>query len=88
MDAGGFRFGHVLDLLDPNFLSGGARYGDLPALLVARCAEPGLDGRTETAEGLALADYQAVNAERNLTRFTDESQKTRSAALEWLMADG
>jgi len=33
IDTQGFRFGKVLDLHDPNFLPGGAKYGDLPAML-------------------------------------------------------
>src|SRR5207237_6078681 len=57
IDTGGFRFGKVLDLQNPNFLPGGAKYGDLPALLAL-----GAPGRTwvggETAEGLALAQSQ------------------------------
>jgi dienelactone hydrolase len=86
IDTGGFRFGNILDLRDPNFLPGGAKYGDLPALLAL-----GAPGRTwvsgETAEGLALAQsqYEARNAGKNLTRFTGEVQQVRSAALEWLL---
>jgi hypothetical protein len=87
IDTGGFRFGNVLDLHDPNFLPGGAKYGDLPALLAL-----GAPGRTwvggETAEGLALAQtqYQASNAGQNLTRFTGEAQQLRPEALKWLLA--
>ena len=87
IDTGGFRFGQVLDLHDPNFLPGGAKYGDLPALLAL-----GAPGRTwvagETAEALALAQslYQAVNAVKNLTRFAGEARQVRAAALEWLLA--
>ena len=87
IDTGGFRFGRILDLHDPNFLPGGAKYGDLPALLAL-----GAPGRTwvggETAEGLALAQaqYNASNAARNLTRFSGEASQMRSAALEWLIA--
>src|SRR6185436_15912594 len=83
IDTGGFRFGQVLDLHDPNFLPGGAKYGDLPALLAL-----GAPGRTwvhEPAAGLALAQgqYQALNAEKNLTRFDGKPEQIRSAALEW-----
>jgi dienelactone hydrolase len=87
IDTGGFRFGKVLDLHDPNFLPGGAKYGDLPALLAL-----GAPGRTwvggETAEGLALSrsQYKAVNAETNLTPFSGEAQQVRAAAIEWLLA--
>lgn len=86
IDTGGFRFGDVLDLRDPNFLPGGAKYGDLPALLAL-----GAPGRTwvagEKLEGLALAQsqYQAMNAAKNLTQFKGEAQQIRAAALEWLI---
>jgi hypothetical protein len=33
IDTGGFRFGKVLDIHDPNFLPGGAKYADLPGVL-------------------------------------------------------
>src|SRR5204862_5851292 len=86
IDTGGLRFGNVLDLHDPNFLPGGAKFGDIPALLAL-----GAPGRTwvagETAEGLALgrSQYEALRADKNLTRFTGEAQQVRSAALEWLL---
>jgi hypothetical protein len=88
IDTGGFRFGKVLDLHDPNFLPGGAKYGDLPALLAL-----GAPGRTwvggEAAEALALVQtqYDALNAARNLTRFTGDPQQIGSAALKWLIAE-
>jgi dienelactone hydrolase len=88
IDTGGFRFGNVLDLRDPNFLPGGAKYGDLPALLAL-----GAPSRTwvsgETAEGLALAQshYQAGNAVKNLVRFSGEAQEIRRTALKWLLGE-
>ena len=88
IDTQGFRFGKVLDLHDPNFLPGGAKYGDVPALLAL--AAP---GRTwiagENAEGLALtqSQYRAAGAEKNLTRFSGETQRMQTAALEWLLAE-
>src|SRR5260221_14638923 len=86
IDTGGFRFGKVLDLHDPNFLPGGAKYGDLPALLAL-----GAPGKTwvahETTEDLALvqSQYQAANAARNFTQFIGKPQQIRTAALEWLL---
>ena len=87
LDTAGFRFGSVLDLHDPNFLPGGARYGDLPALLAL-----GAPGRTwvagETKQTLALAQsqYQAAKAEKNLTRITAQTQEgICSAAVECLL---
>jgi dienelactone hydrolase len=88
IDTGGFRFGKVLDLHDPNFLPGGAKYGDVPALLAL-----GAPGRMwiagETTESLALAQtqYRAAKAEKNLTRYSGNTQGLRAAALEWLLAE-
>ncbi len=88
IDTGGFRFGKVLDLSDPNFLPGGAKYGDLPALLAL-----GAPGRTwvagETDEGLALAQsqYQAAKAGKNLTRFNGGAERVRPSAVEWLLRE-
>src|SRR5213079_1265047 len=69
IDTGGFRFGNVLDLHDPNFLPGGAKYGDLPALLAL--GAPGrtwLAGETDEALGLAQTHYQGAESGKNLTR--------------------
>jgi dienelactone hydrolase len=46
-DTQGFRFGQVLDLHDPNFLPGGAKYGDVPGLLrLAGDQSPWIRGET------------------------------------------
>ena len=88
IDTGGFRFGQILDLHDPNFLPGGAKYGDMAALLAL-----GAPGRTwvggETTDGLTLAQaqYQAMNAGKNLTRFAGEAPQVRAAALQWLLTE-
>jgi len=88
IDTGGFRFGKVLDLHDPNFVPGGAKYGDIPALLALGAPGQAWVGG-ETTEGLALAQsqYRAVNAEKNLTRFPGDAQQVRAAALKWLVAE-
>jgi dienelactone hydrolase len=88
IDTGGFRFGKVLDLHDPNFLPGGAKYGDLPALLALNApARTWVAG--ESAEGVALAQnqFKALNAAADLTRFAGEEQRIRSAALDWLLGE-
>jgi dienelactone hydrolase len=50
IDAGGFRFGKILDIHDPNFLPGGAKYGDLPGMIalagVSKVLEVGEHGVT------------------------------------------
>jgi dienelactone hydrolase len=88
IDTGGFRFGKILDLHDPNFLPGGAKYGDLPALLAL-----GAPGRTWVAGesggdlAMAQAQYKALNATGNLMPFTGETREIGAAALAWLMAE-
>jgi dienelactone hydrolase len=83
IDTQGFRFGKVLDLHDPNFLPGGAKYGDLPGMVAL-----GAPGRTwiagEKSDGLALAQtrYRAENAAANLVAGEGQNH---SAAIEWLL---
>ena len=88
VDTGGFRFGKVLDLHDPNFLPGGAKYGDLPALLAL--GAPGktwVAGEGNEALELARSIYKGEDAESNLTRFAGEPARARAAAVEWLLAN-
>jgi hypothetical protein len=88
IDTGGFRFGKILDLHDPNFLPGGAKYGDVPALLAL-----GAPGRTwvagEAPDDLSLArsQYRTANSEKSLTLFTGTAGEVPAAAVKWLLAD-
>jgi len=88
IDTGGFRFGKVLAMDDPNFLPGGAKYGDLPALIAL--GAPGrtwVAGENDEALTLAQSQYQAVKAGKNLTRFAGEAQQVRTAALAYLLTE-
>ena len=87
IDTEGFRFGKVLDLHDPQFLPGGAKYGDVPALLAL--GAPGqtwVAGETPADMAVAKSQYEAANAAKNLTVFDGTAEKMRGAALEWLLA--
>ncbi|HEY0548680.1 MAG TPA: acetylxylan esterase, partial [Verrucomicrobiae bacterium] len=87
IDTGGFRFGKILDLHDPNFLPGGAKYGDLPALLAL--GAPGrtwVAGEPDDGQMLIPSQYRAANAAKNFTRFTGPPEQARSAALDWVLA--
>jgi dienelactone hydrolase len=84
-DTAGFRFGQVLDLSDPNFLPGGAKYGDLPALIAL--AAPGqtwVAGETDQTLALPRSQYEALQASKNLIQFTGQPQTVRVAAMEHL----
>ncbi|MDB6029914.1 MAG: Acetyl xylan esterase [Verrucomicrobiales bacterium] len=86
IDTGGFRFGQVLDIRSPDFVPGGAKYGDLPGMLaLAAPAQVWVAGETDAALGLVRAQYQAANARKNLVRFEGSAAETQRAALEWLM---
>jgi dienelactone hydrolase len=86
IDTGGFRFGRVPDLRDPNFLPGGAKYGDIPGLLAF-----GGPGRLLLA-GEQGADVELVRAQAKAAGTTD-AVKTGSAdpaqfrreAVDWLL---
>ncbi|MFO0870573.1 MAG: acetylxylan esterase [Pirellulales bacterium] len=81
VDTAGFRFGKVTDILSPDFLPGGAKYGDVPALLAL-----GAPGRLWVAgEGAALPReveraYAAVGAGK-ATAFGGPAAEVRAAAL-------
>jgi hypothetical protein len=88
IDTGGFRFGKIVDLHDPNFLPGGAKYGDLPALLAL--GAPGktwVAGEGDEALKLARSIYKGDGVESELTRYRGETGKARASAVEWLLAE-
>lgn len=62
----GFRFSKLLDFRDPNFLPGGAKYGDLPAMLaLAAPAKLMLLGEPEAPQVVKQA-YEAAGASDSL----------------------
>jgi hypothetical protein len=66
INTAGFRFGKLLDYRDPNFLPGGAKYGDLPAMLaLAAPAKLLLFGEPEAPQIVKLA-YDAAKADQSL----------------------
>ncbi len=63
IDTGGFRFGRLLDFRDPQFLPGGAKYGDLPGLLELAAPAPTLVmGETPETLTEARRHYAALGA--------------------------
>jgi dienelactone hydrolase len=82
VDTQGFRFGQVLDLHSPNFLPGGAKYGDLPGMLAA--GEPGtvwIAG--ETGDNAFLKACQQ-DSHWHLTLVSKTGADATSAAVEYL----
>ena len=82
---GGFRFGKLLDYRDPNFLPGGAKYGDVPGLLALNApAKLWLAG--EAGEpSLTAALYRAAGQMKQLTVFAGDAAQKETAAVDWLL---
>jgi hypothetical protein len=85
VDTGGFRFGKVLDLRDPEFLPGGARYGDLPGMM-ALCAPVPLHvaGESEALPQLAKSIYTLASAPQAIAAAPAEPSAFRSFAVQRL----
>ena len=85
IDTQGFRFGKVLDLHSPDFLPGGAKYGDLPGMLAM--GAPGKlwlagEGAEEARE--LQKNYQTANAASQLTVFDGTGATAVTAAVNFL----
>jgi dienelactone hydrolase len=81
VEAGGFRFGKLLDYRDPNFLPGGAKYGDVPGLLALNAPSPLWIGG-EPAPSLASKLYQSAGA---TSTVVSAPTADRGAAAKWLL---
>ncbi len=85
VDTRGFRFGQVLDLRDPNFLPGGAKYGDVPGMLALHAPHPlWLAGETPTGVKFVRQQYQRANAD-HFTTYRGEPDQENFAAVKWLL---
>jgi hypothetical protein len=86
VDTAGFRFGKILDFQAPDFLPGGAKYGDLPGI-IALCAPTRiwLAGEGEQAPELVRALYAKANAQAGLTIYHGDQQKLRWSAVQFLL---
>ncbi len=83
IDSQKFRFGQVAGLLDPAFLPGGAKYGDLPGFLSLSAPHAlWLCGEGPSSR-LIQASYAAADAEDALTLYNGTTP-TR-AAIDWLL---
>jgi hypothetical protein len=84
VDTGGFRFAKLLDLRDPQFLPGGAKYFDVPGLaalgtskqlwLAGEGTGSDVSGVLKTLGGSSPPKY-----------FTADSLNAEAAAADWLL---
>ena len=87
VDTRGFRFGEVLDLRDPNFLPGGAKYGDVPGMLALH-APRALWLAGETPAGVEFVRRQYRHAASRFTDYRGEKEQEEHAAVKWLLDAG
>jgi dienelactone hydrolase len=84
INTNGFRFAAVDDYRSVNFLPGGAKYGDVPALLaLGSTGSLWVGGEKPDALQLTSAAYRAAGDEKKLTIGQDG--KNLDAALEFLL---
>ncbi|MDT8299962.1 MAG: hypothetical protein RQ760_00670 [Sedimentisphaerales bacterium] len=83
----GFRFADLKDVYDVNFMPGAAKYDDVPGLLALTApTRLWLAGEGETAPSIVNAAFIAAGEPTNLTTFSDDSQDSAEAVVEWLLS--
>lgn len=86
IDTAGFRFAKLTAFDDPDFLPGGAKYGDLPGIIaLAAPKRVWLAGEGAQPPPLVEAAYKAAGKPDNLTLFGGKEQDQQAAAVEWLL---
>jgi hypothetical protein len=85
IDTRGFRFGRVLDLRSPDFLPGGAKYGDLPGMLaLGNPHATWLAGETPETVRTACSFYEQSGSRLKLAFSPSNAEP--SGVVEWLLA--
>jgi hypothetical protein len=85
VDTRGFRFGKLLDYRDPQFLPGGAKYLDLPAMLALGAPHPLWLAGEGSDPALVSAAYRAAGQREKLTTYDGEPSQKETAAVRWLL---
>ncbi|HEY2148553.1 MAG TPA: hypothetical protein VGH32_11485, partial [Pirellulales bacterium] len=86
IDTGGFHFADISSIDDPDFLPGGAKYGDVEALLgLSAPHELWITGESPNRLSLAQAAYRAAGDEKRLTIDKASSDGAESRAIDWLL---
>ena len=82
IDTQGFRFGNVLDIHSPDFLPGGATYGDLPGMI--HLAE--LPNLKLTGEPEIPTDDVRLKRENKIERRPPADASLPGGTVEWLLS--
>lgn len=83
IDTQGFRFEDVVSYLDPDFLPGAVKYGDLPALLALNAPRPLHLVGESSVPSLTKRVYQAARAADSIAAGNDLSEE-----IDWLIGSG
>ena len=85
VDTGGFRFGAVEDVHDPDFLPGGAKYLDLPGFLLLGDTQPlWLAGESAQTRKWLRRRYAKADADGDLI-FPEPGEASADAAADWIL---
>jgi len=85
IDTGGFRFSKVNDIHGPQYLTGGAKYHDLPGMLaVAAPSELWLAGEGDIAPPPIASAYKSADAAKSLHLYNGDA--AMKAAVDFLLA--
>ena len=83
INTGGLRFAQLLDYRHPDFIPGGAKYGDVPGLIALNSPHPTWVAG-EKRSSLASKVYGLAKASNSLTLSRDQSAES---AVKWLLRD-
>ncbi len=85
IDTAGFRFAKLTATDDPDFLPGGAKYGDLPGIIALSAPHPiWLTGEGPKPPPVVAAAYKAAGKADNVTAFDGKEQQKETSAVKWL----
>ncbi|HNQ88481.1 MAG TPA: acetylxylan esterase [Verrucomicrobiota bacterium] len=88
IDTAGFRFADIRDLQDPDFLPGGALYGDLPGMIATGAPRRlWLAGEGADAPDIIREVYARARGAKQVLPFAGASHEAPAAAVTWLLQE-
>lgn len=85
VDTKGFRFGKLESFRDPNFLPGGAKYGDLPGMMALIApTKMWVAGETIDSPTLIRAAYASTQRPNQVTFYSGPAGGETAAAVDYL----
>jgi hypothetical protein len=85
LDTQGFRFAAIDDVHSPDFLPGGAKYFDLPGMLILARNRIWLAGESEQTVPVFVQSWQATDRRDHLTIYDGPDDQLLPQAVRWLL---